>query len=113
MQLSNIISLLSLAGVALAECHRSGETWGDRVGEMQGQLRERLCTSGAMAGSFSQDQAKYGCVALKDGVHANFEIRRKGGATTLSDGDCFMYLNREVEGCEQGGWREYNNWIFR
>lgn len=93
-------------------CWGSGDTWGDRVGEMQVQLREKLCTSGGIAGFFNRDQSKYACIALKDGVHADFEVRRKGDATTLSDADCYTYLNREVEGCEKGGRREYPNWIF-
>ena len=102
-----------MTGVALAECHGSGETWGNYVPSVQSSLRDRLCKPGQLAGHFNGGQRKSTCVQLGNGIHANFEVRRKGGVAGLSNGDCYFYFNREVSGCRQGGHRDYENWYFR
>ena len=113
MQLSSLFSLASLAGVALAGCYSGGESWGDWVPSVQSTLSATLCKPEQLSGHFGNAQTKKVCLVIGGGIHANFEVQRKGGESDLSDGDCYFYFNREVDACGNGGSTEYENWIFR
>jgi hypothetical protein len=113
MQLSSLLLVIvPFTGIAMAECYGSGDTWLGYQGSILNLVRDSLCKGDSIGGSFGQDQAKHACVMLGEGIHADIEIRRKGGPADLSEDDCYFYLDREISACERGGWREYENWIF-
>lgn len=104
--------LLALIPLASADCFGSGESWQGYQGAVLNTLRDTLCKADQIGGHFEQDQTKSACVVLGDGIHANLEIRRKGGPLDISEGDCYFYFDREVSACGNGGSREYENWAF-
>ncbi|KAM6507032.1 hypothetical protein FALCPG4_018422 [Fusarium falciforme] len=114
MHFSTIIfSFLPIAAVSNAACHNSGATWGGNIPQVQNILRNEVCRSDRLAGSFSAGQKKTRCVQIGNGLHVDFEVKRVAkSAATLTNGDCYFYLNTEVEGCSKGGRRTYDNWEF-
>ncbi|EXA31744.1 hypothetical protein FOQG_16203 [Fusarium oxysporum f. sp. raphani 54005] len=106
MQLLNIVlALVPLVAVSEAACHQSGESWGS--------MKDSVLAS-VLSGSYGQGQKKTHCIFVPgSGKHADFEVKRlTGGSTTLSEYDCYYYLNREITGCDKGGRRAYDNWEF-
>lgn len=79
---------------------------------MQAHLRGGwMCDE--LSGSYGANQLKTLCVEINDDVHADVEVKRIGGAGSLTKDECWTYLLREVEGCPHGGRRYYDNWMFR
>ncbi|CAM1502099.1 Fc.00g040830.m01.CDS01 [Cosmosporella sp. VM-42] len=111
MQLPSFLSLVPLASLALAGCYSGGEGWGDSKASVQSTLSSTLCPQN-LAGHFTNAQTKSVCLAIGDGIHANFDVQRKGGEADLSTDDCYFYFNREIDGCGNGGSTGYENWIF-
>ncbi|EXM17054.1 hypothetical protein RAB80_009062 [Fusarium oxysporum f. sp. vasinfectum] len=98
MKLLNIVlALVPLVVVSETACHQSGESWGS--------MKDSV---------LQESQKKTPCIFVPgSGKHADFEVKRlTGGSTTLSEYDCYYYLNREITGCDKGGRRAYDNWEF-
>ncbi|KAH7259414.1 uncharacterized protein BKA55DRAFT_687713 [Fusarium redolens] len=114
MQLLNIVlALVPLVAVSEAACHQSGESWGSMKDSVLYQLRD-ACRASVLSGSYGQGQKKTHCIFVPgSGKHADLEVKRlTGGSTSLSEYDCYYYLNREITGCDKGGRRAYDNWEF-
>lgn len=113
MKLFKLVTLLSLNGLVSAACFWSGQEWDGWHKFIQAGLREDICKPKVLSGDYIENEIKEKCLALGDGVHAKFSITRLNKSASLSDYDCYFYMNRELEECARGGETTYGNWRFR
>ena len=118
MQLTAVLTFLSVALGVSAGCYDSGEVWQD-----QGAARwhiERACKGydgnrGAFQGTFAPGEAKSACVTHSGTQKFEFMVQNlnTGASFDLGDDDCVWRLQNEVNGCSRGGSSDISGWRFR
>ena len=107
---------LAFAALASATCYKKGEssTQQDRDA-LNANDKEalRLICNDLTSGGFVKDQESRQCHVAKSGnTHLDFIIKRHSGGEHeifLSSSDCVEGLQRELNSCEHGGNRKYDD----
>ena len=105
--------VLSLgASLVSAGCFTSGESWGgDRSAALA--AAQTLCQDGTLSGTYFANQSKFACVNLSSQKKVDFRVAAdnlilQGDSINLGVDDCTANLEREINGCGQGGQSQYS-----
>lgn len=108
-------TLLTLSDLASAKCYGSGDSWPNRD-EARRFVIEACNNSGGMfTGGYERMQTKSMC-PRSGGKGLLFEVQNltpNEGSSDLSNAECTLRLENEINGCDKGGESTVNGWRFR
>jgi hypothetical protein len=108
MQILTLLPVFLAAG-AYAGCYSGGESWGDR--QVALNSAQAACDAG-LSGDFDGNTNKATCMD-GNGIRFNFSVHRlQSSRGSLSAAECFDGLQREINGCANGGDTSYGTWRF-
>lgn len=94
-------------------CYTSGASWGDSK-DLALQYAAAACNSALGQRTYvSSAPVQAACYNLNSNLKANLQVSKiSSGDLFLSYGDCYDGLQKEINGCGQGGDTSYTNWRY-
>lgn len=113
MQFSTVVvAFLAAATNVSGKCFKSGIKWADSHYAAV-IAADRVCTSGQLAGNYTNRETKYVCQWLDVNTKAELSVRLNVWNThNLSPHECAVRLKNEIIGCERGGKSMIGNFTF-
>jgi len=108
-------TILLAAHDVAATCYRSGDSWPNRDEARRFVIDACNNNGGMFTGGYSRGQTKSMC-PRSGGKGLLFEVQNltpNEGNSDLSNSECTLRLENEINGCEKGGESTVNGWRFR
>lgn len=114
MRCTKLLSALSIASYAAAECFESGLDWDDQDAAAAIVLAAcRQTLSGTYGPESTFNGQRGSCVNTSNGKIDMIIRHITEGDRDLTEAECYDGLQKEVYGCGKGGETSYDNWAYK